>query len=242
MSLREKRRQLDEKYPIHNFRYVPKQLGVFGQDAKSITIGTLRRRIVQLEATPGPGQYSVMANGPPDFQKHVIQNRPEVDYRSISRNVDFSPLTPFARPKTRIGELDGRSYFILPETPAPIYMPRYCQSSIAPSIKPRFTQREVSDVPGPGAYEPYRPSTVSFTMPRAQVRGFWESDTQIPGPGKYDTAHIPKVPKKWAEKLRVSAEVVYRQSRRERAQLQAKMPKKQKPKNDFYPTYCPMKC
>jgi hypothetical protein len=242
MSLRERQKRIQEKYPVHNFRYVPKQLSVFGQDARAVTIGTVGQRIVALETTPGPGHYKVRGDSMRVKMPHVIQNRKSTDYRSVSSLVDFAPLRPFTQPKTRIGERDSRSYFQATDTPAPIYLPKQFRSSLATAIGVRAPPKEPEDLPGPGTYDLPRPSTVSCSMPRAVCFGFWEGDSRIPGPGKYNTVDIPEVPNRWTSKLRVDRDVVIRQSAAEKRRLNKRRPKEPKEKNDYYPHYEPLKC
>lgn len=204
VGFNERRRQLDEKYPQKSFRYVPKNLTVFGQDGKAVTIGVSRKPPPPPEDTPGPGAYDFDPKTLFIELPHIIQNRPETDYSTLTSKCDYPELTPFVRPNTTIHQRDNIRFFSLNDAPAPQYVPPSLMNKSV-MIRPRITQRSYDCSPGPGYYTPTdstRPRSAAFTVSRTKERELWEKPVDAPGPGQYEV--LPKLskPKRWAQKLR----------------------------------------
>lgn len=207
-SLKEKKRYFDEKHPIRYFRYTPKNPYIFGQDAKSITIGCSRKPPPPPEEVPGPGTYEI---GGKSFQidiPHTIQNRQETDYTSISSKIGFLQLEPFTRPATSIYRRDDKSLFYINDAPGPNYLPESDLTSTGPKIGNKINYKEFDcTIPGPGLYSPSveltRPKTAAYTLSKSKQREVWGQIPKTPGPGEYNVIPNLSKPKRWAGKLRV---------------------------------------
>lgn len=207
-SLKEKKRYFDEKYPIRNFRYVPKNPYIFGQDAKSITIGCSRKPPPPPEKIPGPGAYEIGGKSLQIDIPHTIQKRQETDYTSISSKIGFLPPEPFTRPATSIHGCGEYHNWCINDSPGPNYFPKSEFSHTAPKIGVRTFYKEYDDcIPGPGQYKPSieftRPRSAAFTVSKAENREVWGQISKNPGPGQYDIIPTLSKPKRWAGKLRV---------------------------------------
>lgn len=207
-TLKEKKRYLDEKHPIRNFRYVPKNPYIFGQDGKSITIGCSRKPPPPPEPVPGPGTYEIGGNTFHIDIPHTIQKRKETDYTTISSKIGFLQLEPFTRPVTSIHLRKDEDLFYINDSPGPNYFPKQEFSSTAPKIGIKTPYKHYDEnIPGPGLYSPSveftRPKTASFTLSKAKQRDVWGQQPKTPGPGQYDIIPNLSKPKRWAGKLRV---------------------------------------
>lgn len=207
-TLREKKRYLDEKHPIRNFRYVPKNPYVFGQNAKSITIGCSRKPPPPPDPVPGPGAYEIDSKTFHIDIPHTIQKRKETDYTSISSKIEFLQPEPFTRPVTSIHKRNDDKLFYINDSPGPNYFPKHEFSSTAPKIGVRTIYKQYDDaIPGPGLYSPSvdftRPKTAAYTLSKAKKEEVWGPPSKTPGPGQYDIIPNLSKPKRWAGKLRV---------------------------------------
>jgi hypothetical protein len=219
------RRQLDEKHPPHSFRYVPKNIAVFGQTGKTVTIGCSRKPPPPPEEFPGPGAYQVDPKTLYVDLPHLIQNRPESDYRTLTSDVDFLALTPFTRPSTHIGNRDNVRFFSVNDAPPPTYVVDTRESLAPLTIGQRFVRQDVSDAPGPGEYpvSDTRPGTAGFTIPHNPKRELWNPPPITPDPGEYNILPPLSKPKRWAEKLRTPCHPTNaRKSLRDEIQAMAK--------------------
>jgi hypothetical protein len=197
---------LDEKYPLHNFRYVPKNIAVFGQTAPAITIGISRPPPPPPEDFPSPDAYNVDPKTLYIDIPHLIQNRQETDYSTLTSGVDFLDLVPFTRPQTNIGGRDNFRFFAINDAPAPSFFPETTWALKPITIGGRITTTvNATDSPGPGQYEALgsRPDTAGFTIPRNPKRELWDPPAETPNPGLYNVLPQLSKPKRWAGKLRV---------------------------------------
>lgn len=201
--LAEKRKKLDEKHPIRSFIYYPKNLAVFGQDKVAIKIGCSRPPSAPPEEIPGPGAYEIATKN--CTIPHKIQNRPETRYETISTNIDYLDLKPFSRSSSSAQKRGAiRSPYTTNDVPGPTYVPpALIDTGKKITIGKRVSVKYTTDVPGPGEYNPIRPSTTACSIPRSGQRSLWEGKEVSPGPGMYDVVPKLKKPKRWASKLRV---------------------------------------
>ncbi|OHT12771.1 hypothetical protein TRFO_17323 [Tritrichomonas foetus] len=206
LTFKEKKRYLEERHPTRNFRYVPKNLAVFGQDGKAITIGCSRKPPPPPEEVPGPGAYEIDPKTLHLDIPHTIQKRPETDYSTMTSEFEFLPLEPFTRPKTTIHNRDNIRFFTVNDVPPPTYLPP-SPTPCSPTIGNRVVFRNIDEEnPGPGQYSPIdcnRPKSAVFTIPKTPERDVWSLNLEAPGPGQYNTTPQLKKPKRWAGKLRV---------------------------------------
>jgi hypothetical protein len=211
-SFKERRKQLDERHPSSAFRYIPKNLAVFGQDGISVTIGCSRKPPRPPEDSPGPATYELACHTFDIDIPHQIQKRPETDYRTLSPGVTFNNLDPFVaplisrrNPERPAPHLCERRYFTINDTPAPSYF-RPTEQQIRPlTIGPPYHRDPPNSVPGPGAYPMPDPgaSAIGFTIPRDRGRDTWQGPRDSPPPGEYEVGPVLPKPKRWAGKLRV---------------------------------------
>jgi hypothetical protein len=213
-GFRERRRVLDERHPPRAFRYTPKNLSVFGQDALAITIGPRLKYPTMTDDPPGPGAYDPVSETLDLDIPHRIPNRPETTYATLSSEVDFMGLRPFTRPVTRIGYRGSLDFYVPTEGGAPTFCPTFATSG-GVTIGVRAEQSDETDPPGPGEYNDFdgvRPKTAAFSMPKSVSREIWPKPPEAPGPGQYDVVPVLSKPKRWAGKLRVPTDAPTRKS------------------------------
>lgn len=205
-SLKEKRKYLDEKHPHRHFRYSPKNLSVFGQDGKSITIGCSRNNSDIIEYASEPASFNVSGSL---YRKipHTIQNRQETDYSTISSKVDYISLTPFTRPKTSI-HLRTETINHASDTPGPSYFPTSATPRSSPKIGLKLNYKFCDEtIPGPGQYSPSvsltRPKSAAYTIAKSTEDVPWADLSNTLGPGEYNISQYLSKPKRWAQKLQI---------------------------------------
>ena len=213
LSLKEKRKKLDNKHPHRVFRYMPKNLSIFGQDGKRITIGCSRRPLHEhINDSPGPGSYTVKPSTFVIDMPHTIQRRPETSYETMTSDIDFLDLQNFTGPKISIGDVGNVKFFKPDDNPPPEYLPttpKIKSMTIGPKIPFKFGD---DTIPGPGEYNPNevnRPKSAAFSFTKSSERNVWAQNDMLynPGPGQYNVIPELKKPKRWAEKLQVHPKI-----------------------------------
>ena len=208
MSLAEKKRHLDEKYPQRTFRYIPKNPYVFGQQAKFVTIGVKVPPSSKIEEVPGPGQYEQKSNIFYQQNPHKIQGKYSSSIETITKDCDFPSLSSFVpRSPITIHENIPQSYITPSDTPGPTFCP---QSHTRPmTIGYRSRSRDSTESPGPAAYNVRKmtgewDSIIFPTFCRNTQRNIWSEQPQTPPPGAYEVTAPIKKTGKWADRLRPS--------------------------------------
>ena len=193
----------------------------FGAFSPQWTIPSSRREPRKKDEVPGPGAYELLTEKDSKYH-HIIENRPEADYSTITSNVEIMNERDLQKPKNRtIGPLDGFHYYSrMPKSPAPCYSPPVFDGIRPMTIGSKRRDERPSGVPGPGAYSPTQATAKkvpSYEFPRFMKREVWQDALDTPGPGSYETVKQPKKPKRWAGKLRVrTADMKARESCRDR--------------------------
>lgn len=177
----------------------------FGAWSPQWTIPSSRRDIKKRDEFPGPGTYD--PNEKNFKYHHIIENRPEADYSTLTSNVDIMNERDLQSPKkVTIAPLDGFHYYSrMPQSPGPQYSPPAFGGRPV-TIASKRREEKPSGNPGPGAYSPTNATAKkvpSYEFPRFMKREVWQESLDTPGPGSYETVKQPKKPKRWAGKLRV---------------------------------------
>ena len=182
----------------------------FGADSPSWTIGCSRSATKNPPDSPSPDQYDVPADPYPKRPAHVIQGKETRTTRPITSDIDYIEYRKFPDIKKRtIGVLDGTSFVPKSETPGPSYFP----DDVKPKhnykqhvIELRWPDPKPDQIPNGLKYnpkDPSRPSTPSFTVPKAPVKRFNDEIDDIPGPGSYNVGPQMRRAPRWTERIRV---------------------------------------
>jgi hypothetical protein len=207
-SLKERKRVFDERHPTHSFRYVPKNLSVFGQEALSITIGCSRKPPPPPEDFPGPGTYEIKPKTLYVDIPHRISTRPETSYATISSGIDFPPLPPFGRPQTRIANRSSLYYFDPTDGASPAFCPKDHRRLV--TISAKVPTSDETAAPGPGKYpivEAVPAQVPAYSVPKSKRREIWAKPPDAPPPGSYEVIPALPKPKRWASRYRVEVPV-----------------------------------
>jgi hypothetical protein len=161
------------------------------------------------EHNPGPGYYEVPHHEKDLRYPHVIANRPEFDYSTLTSNVEFVRLKGMpVSPPLSISPLDGIHFYMpMPVSPPPTFNPETFSLSKGATIGLKRRDEPLNPAPGPGTYSPavHFPS-ISHLFPRMQEREIFREIPETPGPGTYQTTPPLVKPPRWAGKLRVRTE------------------------------------
>ena len=203
-----------------NTRYIAKDNTRFGSDAPSWTIAAGRPEESKPQLCPGPGEYEVPIN-PFDYKlKHKITQRREIDFGTITSNIEFympPPAIENSKP-IHIGCLTGSNFVPKNDTPDPVYIPPSFGSDIKITIKGRIKAPHSDNIPGPGFYNPIycnleRSPMFAINGPSTYgKRAFSAVSESTPGPGQYDVLPQLKPIRNWTEKIRVKSRRVNRGS------------------------------
>ncbi|EAY03295.1 hypothetical protein TVAG_193650 [Trichomonas vaginalis G3] len=164
----------------------------FGRDGPKITIGTTHYRIKLPDDFPGPGQYYINDADSSTIRYSIARSDPRTYYRSETANADLPNIRTFPERKPiNIGRRTGRSFYELPETPAPSFLPPSTLASNSHKISSRRPQSP-SNIPGPGEYNPNMNNLgrqPAYSIPTYCIRDSWLTDKEkMPGPGTYNVS------------------------------------------------------
>ena len=175
----------------------------------SITIGTKipEKKVTGFES-PGPGYYNAYKRSSvSELQGHVIQNKPNNELPSLTRNADFmSQSSILPANGIKIGVRDNISYNIYNQASEPKFNLGSTLSKQGFTIRPRTSLHTIDEsIPGPGTYTiPTSENRNGILFSKAKSCELWEAKDleENPGPGAYDVVSFTK-PKRWTERLRV---------------------------------------
>ena len=175
----------------------------------SITIGTkIPEKKVSGFESPGPGYYNAYRKSSvSELQGHTIQNRPNDELPSLTRNADFlTPSSFLPANGIKIGIRDKLSYNRYNQASERKFDLGSTVSKQGFTIRPKTSMRTIDEsIPGPGSYSiPTSENRKGISFSKAKSYDLWEAKDleDNPGPGAYDVVSFTK-PKRWAERLRV---------------------------------------
>lgn len=179
----------------------------FGAYSPKWTIPSSRQEPIIKDIFPGPGQYNIPHHSKDYRYPHVIAEREETDYSTLTSRCDLPDNRVYPELKKRtIPPQDGIHYYMpVPVSPPPRYIPPPFGEKKSLKISERYKEEPYNPAPGPGKYDPNTlPHVPAYPIPAARTRSaFDETGPDTPGPGAYNiTNQIKKAPR-WAERLRV---------------------------------------
>jgi len=187
--------------------YVSTAFDDFGTSTPHWTIPSSRKDPPPPIETPGPGQYQYSTIEKDSKIPHVISNKEERKYESITSTIDYIDVRVF--PKIRpvsMGHITGKHFYDQPETPPPTYSPPSTLGKTV-AIRQKHPEKEKDPIPGPASYSPQDPQRrsspcFSFSKTKSRMLPIEKSD-DIPGPGAYNVTPTLRKAPRWTEKLRV---------------------------------------
>ena len=183
----------------------------FGKDGIKWTIGSSRKDAREYEASPGPARYDIFSF-PPSTPAYSISPRREMDYRTITSNIETPCLRSYPKiSRKTIGVKLDTNHWPGADSPSCCYTLPQAMEKPKIKIGTRPSERVRLVTPGPGHYSPRVVTTSAkmVTMPKHSVRDLFGSSVKNPGPGQYDVNRDlgPKEP--WKGALRPIKKYVY---------------------------------
>lgn len=172
----------------------------FGSDGIRWTIGSSRAPPKEPDYVPPVGSYEIPRTGLNTSRRSKIgEKRPQKRIVNYDNETHAERIFPEIRPK-QIGEKDRKTYFTIPDTPGPSYMPPGFGNGQKHLIcKKRDDEAQRPKTPGPGNYSPKHPGMKrepSYSVPRCRVSSYFDHPlNDNPGPGAYTVEKpAPKAP------------------------------------------------
>lgn len=200
----------EEKHHFINYEKARLLLSVqsitkFGSDGIHWTIGSSRSPPKEPDYVPPVGSYDVPTSGLNTARRSKIgEKRPEKRFVNYDNETHADRVFPEIRPM-QIGEKDNKTYFNIPQTPGPTYMPPGFGDGRKHIIcKKRDEDANRPKTPGPGNYSPKDPgmkSEPSYSVPRCKSSSYFDRPmNNNPGPGTYTVEKpAPKAPQ-WTKR------------------------------------------
>lgn len=198
--------------PVRKFHYTVRDLNQFGASAPKWSIVTSRHESRPTEPTPGPGHYQVPSTIGNKKSGHVIGEKSEVDYRTVTSEIDYRSQKTFPeiRPMT-IGTRSRLQYgYQTDEVHEPVYMMTSCFTNPywrGTRITERVPEKTPDPTPSPSRYNPVNPmlkTAPAFSLSRGRDLEPRAVDDS-PGPGTYDVSAPIKTYTRWSERLMVKS-------------------------------------
>lgn len=211
-----KRRRRDEiiaraTIPIRKCHHIVKDVNQFGGSAPKWSIVSSRHDPRPPDPTPGPGHYYINSGIGSVKTGHVIGEKPEIDYRTVTSEIDYrsEQMFPEIRPMT-IGTRSRLQYNYTTDEPRePVYLMNssFTKPYWTMKISERLNERVPDPIPSPSRYNPVNPmlnTGPTFSLPRRGEQ-YQEVVNNSPGPGSYEVCAPVKSYTRWSERLMVKS-------------------------------------
>ena len=189
------------------YHFIAKDPNRFGNFSPMWTIPGGRQELKPPLSTPGPGAYDV-----PSKQYHspsyVIEDRPQVDYRTDTSNIDFYNEHEFPQiKKVSIGNKVPLKYYDpnIKAEPTLVYSDNDKWKTY--KISERYLTPPPDEVPSPSRYhpnDPGKPKSIFYSWPKAQekdINDFANQRADDPGPGAYNLVKPVICYTNWAQSM-----------------------------------------
>lgn len=203
---------LNKSQPVlRKYHFISRNPFEFGNSTPKWTIPSSRHEPRAPYPIPPPGYYTIPEDSGRNTMNHIIQDREDCDYSTITSNIDFTCNRVFPEKKPlHINNRGGIVYSYKSENHEPVFVYNTFGGRNATRISERMPAPVPDPVPSPTHYNPVHPkmeTSVVATIPKAKERDLnkeiLKNDT--PGPGSYDITESVRPYTNWTSRLRVKS-------------------------------------
>ena len=189
------------------YHFIAKDPNRFGNFSPMWTIPGGRQEHRPTVPTPGPGTYDISSK---QFHSpsYVIEDRPPIDYRTDTSNIDFYKEHEFPQiKKISIGVRVPLKFYDPNIKAEPTLMYSDDDKWKSYNISERYLPPPPDEVPSPSRYhpnDPGKPRTIFYSWPKAGENEGSDSNSQVleePGPGAYNLAKPVLCYTNWAQSM-----------------------------------------